>query len=65
MKKDRVAYLDQRVDVYYDDHTLLENLTQVTSYISDSDRRIRPGWFLFDLNRVGQKAFFPSSGERL
>lgn len=65
LKTDRVACLDQRVDILYDDLTVLENLTKVTPHIPESDRRIRLKRFLFDRNRVNQKAFSLSGGERL
>jgi len=65
LKSDRISYLDQRVDILEDNLTLLENFSKVTPHLSESDRRIRLGRFLFDRNAVSQKVVSLSGGERL
>lgn len=65
LKSNRVSYLDQRVDILNDDLTLLENFSIATPHLSESDRKIRLGRFLFDRNAVSQKVASLSGGERL
>lgn len=65
VKTGRISYLDQRIDVLKDDRSLLENLTEATPGMSESDRRKRLGRFLFAEMDHFRKAGSFSGGERL
>lgn len=65
LKIGRVSYLDQHVDILNDRLTLLENFSRGTLHLSESERRIRLGRFLFKGSTVGHYASSLSGGERL
>lgn len=65
VKTARISYLDQRIDVLRNDRSLLENLTDSTPGMNESDRRRRLGRFLFGEMDHFRKAGSFSGGERL
>lgn len=66
LKTNRVAYLDQRLEILWDGKTsLLERFSEKTPHLSESERRIRLGRFLFNQNTVLKKISALSGGEQM
>ena len=66
LKTSRVAYLDQNLDILgKGEDSLLDHFSQTTPHLSQSERRIRLGRFLFNQANQLKKISDLSGGERM
>jgi ATPase subunit of ABC transporter with duplicated ATPase domains len=66
LKTNRVAYLDQNVEVLGDGNcSLLEQFSKLTPHFTETERRIRLGLFIFNLQTTLKRISTLSGGEKM